>query len=234
MSAPTFALPWRVRYTRRRGSIAIKITDREIRLLAPQGTPLATLEELLHKRASWIEQALARHQTREPHLPAYHQGETLALEGRRYPLRVLAGEEPALKWQPQGFELILTARDDQEQDRERRRALVQAWYQREAEHRWPERVVHWAAVTGLRPSSLKIRCYKSRWGSCTRQGRVSLNTLLLGAPPAVLDYVIIHELCHLEHLNHSPAFWALVTSHCPDWKTHRRWLRLNGQQLELR
>nr|WP_255537744.1 SprT family zinc-dependent metalloprotease [Motiliproteus sp. SC1-56] len=224
-------MPWRVRYTRRRGSIAIKVTDSEIRLLAPQGTAQKTLVELLHKRADWIEQTLARRQHQAPTLPNYQSGEALALEGRHYPLQVSHGTSAALRLHPTGFELTLPGDCH---DRESRRDLIRSWYQQEAQARWPARVDAWAQHTGLRPSSLKIRPYKSRWGSCTRQGRVSLNTLLLGAPEAVLDYVIVHELCHLVHLNHSPAFWELVSTYCPDWKRHRRWLREEGHRLELR
>ncbi len=230
MSPPRFALPCRIRYTRRQGSIAIRITADEIRLLAPRGTPDHTLNQLLRERADWINRAIGEHQASQPPPRTWQDGDSLRLEGSDYPLRLTAGSEDSLSFDGHRFCLRLRSTDTEPAQR---LALIQDWYQQQAEVRWPERLVYWSGVTGLQPQSLKIRPYKSRWGACTRDGRISLNTLLLPAPREVLDYVIIHELCHLMHLNHSPAFWGLVESHCPEWKLRRRWLRDHGHRLAL-
>lgn len=78
---------------------------------------------------------------------------------------------------------------------------------------------------------MRISSAKTRWGSCSRKRNINLNWRLIFAPPAVLDYVIIHELSHLTHMNHSKVFWAYVERMMPDYKTHRTWLKKNGGVL---
>lgn len=80
---------------------------------------------------------------------------------------------------------------------------------------------------------ITVRDQKTRWGSCSGKGTLSFNWRLMLAPPAVLDYVVVHELCHLTHMDHSKAFWALVESVCPDYRVHRKWLKEHGQELIL-
>lgn len=82
-------------------------------------------------------------------------------------------------------------------------------------------------------SSIAIRDQKTRWGSCSSRGTLSFNWRLMLAPPKVLDYVVVHELCHLEHMNHSRDFWACVEAILPDYKLYRTWLKEHGHELKL-
>lgn len=107
------------------------------------------------------------------------------------------------------------------------------WYRQQAEMHLGQQLDLWSQHLGLTPSEYKIRRYKRRWGSCHADGRVSLNWCLIMAPQPVLDYVIVHELCHLQYFNHSPEFWALVQRYCPDWRQHRRWLADHGHCLDF-
>lgn len=86
---------------------------------------------------------------------------------------------------------------------------------------------------GLVPRSVQIRDQRTKWGACTSRGTVTFNWKLVMAPPAVLDYVVVHELAHLREMNHSKRFWDLVARHCPEFARHRDWLRRNGQALRL-
>ena len=97
--------------------------------------------------------------------------------------------------------------------------------QREAEDLLPARAEAAEQATGLRPRRLRIRYMKSQWGSCTSRGNVCLNSALVYLPNELIDYVIIHELCHLKYLNHSARFWQLVAKHAPDYQQLRRQLR---------
>ncbi len=97
-----------------------------------------------------------------------------------------------------------------------------------------ERAAFFAPRLGVRYQRLTVRCQKSKWGSCSGKGNLSFNCLLLLAPPEVLDYVVVHELCHLLEMNHSPRFWALVESILPDCAERRRWLREHGAALLAR
>lgn len=81
---------------------------------------------------------------------------------------------------------------------------------------------------------ISIRKQKTRWGSCSREGNLNFNSLLMMAPPEVLDYVVVHELCHRLEMNHSARFWAQVEKVIPDYRKPRKWLKEHGSQLMLR
>jgi len=93
------------------------------------------------------------------------------------------------------------------------------------------RVNYWASVMGLDYRRVAIKDQRTLWGSCSGRKNLNFNWRLAAAPPEVLDYVVIHELCHLREMNHSRNFWALVKERCPDYAARRRWLRDNCAQL---
>jgi predicted metal-dependent hydrolase len=95
----------------------------------------------------------------------------------------------------------------------------------------PARLLELAALHGMTVTGVSIRNQRTRWGSCGRDGNISLNWRLVLMPPAVRDYVLIHELMHLRRLDHSPAYWKLVAAACPEYRDARQWLRLNGPAL---
>lgn len=102
---------------------------------------------------------------------------------------------------------------------------------RQAREDLAARQAHWAPLAGVKPGRLSIRCQHTRWGSCSSQGNISLNALLMLAPEAVRDYVVVHELCHLKHMDHSSRFWREVARVLPDYAAQRDWLRANGAAL---
>jgi len=108
---------------------------------------------------------------------------------------------------------------------------VAAWLKVLARDRLATASTRYAGLVGRRYTSLAIRDTRSRWGSCSPDGRLMYSWRLILAPPQVLDYVAAHEVAHLVELNHSPAYWQVVTGICPDWKRHRDWLKANGQTL---
>lgn len=97
----------------------------------------------------------------------------------------------------------------------------------------PKRVEYYHEFTGGTYNKITIRDQKSRWGSCSSNGTLSFNYRLMLAPPRVLDYVVVHELCHLTHMNHSADFWNMVASILPDYKEYRKWLKENGHTLHV-
>ena len=108
---------------------------------------------------------------------------------------------------------------------------VAAWLKVLARDRLAAASTRYAAQVGRSYATLAIRDTRSRWGSCSPDGRLMYSWRLIMAPPAVLDYVAAHEVAHLVELNHSPAYWRVVTGICPDWKDHRAWLRTHGSTL---
>ena len=98
----------------------------------------------------------------------------------------------------------------------------------------PSKVRHFAAEIGVSYDRITIRSQHTRWGSCSAKGNLNFNCLLMLCPEEVMDYVVIHELCHRKQLNHSPRFWAEVAAVCPDYARHRAWLKENGAVLIAR
>lgn len=103
-----------------------------------------------------------------------------------------------------------------------------------AKNQIQERVRHFATILQVDYGRISIRTQRSRWGSCSQKGNLSFNCLLMLAPPQVLDSVVAHELCHRKEMNHSPRFYALLASLCPDYKEGDRWLKEQGRTLLLR
>jgi predicted metal-dependent hydrolase len=110
---------------------------------------------------------------------------------------------------------------------------LERFYRRAAQHEIAPRLDAACAAVGASYSRLSIRSQRTRWASCSRGGAMSFNWRLLLAPEPVLDYVIWHEVCHLEVMDHSPRFWALLAARCPAYRQHVRWLRRNGATLVL-
>ncbi|MBR1931829.1 MAG: M48 family metallopeptidase [Lachnospiraceae bacterium] len=106
-------------------------------------------------------------------------------------------------------------------------------YRQQARRVFTNRVAYYHQFTGGHYTSITIRDQKSRWGSCSSRGTLSFNYRLVFAPPKVLDYVVVHELCHLTHMNHSKDFWDMVERIMPDYQIHKQWLREHEPELTL-
>ena len=110
---------------------------------------------------------------------------------------------------------------------------LEARYRAAAREYFPERASYYAAIAGVTYNTIYIRDQKTRWGSCSGRGNLSFNWRLMLAPPGVLDYVVVHELCHRKEMNHSKAFWNAVEMVLPDYRTAKKWLKENGSLLSI-
>jgi len=111
---------------------------------------------------------------------------------------------------------------------------IERYFKQQAQKTILPKVEYYAKLTQLVPSSIKIRQYRARWGSCNSRGELSFNYLLMMLPIYVIDYVIVHELCHLHYLNHSKDFWQLVTKYFPDYIEAKKWIKANQSALHWR
>ena len=118
-------------------------------------------------------------------------------------------------------------------DGEDHRPALERWYRRRARAEIAPRLDAATAAVGAAYAGLTIRGQRTRWASCSASGAMSFNWRLLLAPAAVLDYVVWHEVCHLEVMDHSPRFWALLAERCPEHRAHAGWLRRHGATLVL-
>jgi predicted metal-dependent hydrolase len=107
------------------------------------------------------------------------------------------------------------------------------WYRKKAREQINERIKYYQPKVGVQPARITVKEQKKRWGSCSSRGNLNFNWRAVMAPSPVLDYIIVHELCHLKHHNHSREFWNLLASILPDYKNRREWLKKNGVRLNL-
>lgn len=213
------------RSARRKKSMSMRLDQGTLIVMVPARTPDQKILDWVRQKTSWIEQQAAKA------VPAreYAVGATFYFSGQPLMLQHCDSPQNATI---QRRDNRLCVRPDKT-DAAQIRAGVRSWYQREAQACLPQRLDALSMDTGLLPQGLEIKYYKARWGSCTEKGMIQLNWRLMMVPESVVDYVIVHELCHLKHFNHSPAFWALVASHCVDYKAQRQWLKDHAAQLTL-
>jgi len=155
----------------------------------------------------------------------YLPGELFYYLGKTYPLLVIdKGKSLIFK----GDSFILP-----EKYTHKVRDFFIKWYKEQAKSVISHRIEHFAPVIGAKPKSVRIKALKTRWGSCSSRQNLNFNYRIIMAPPAVLDYVVVHEMCHLIHPNHSSDFWGLVKLIMPNHDDCHQWLRKNTHKLYL-
>jgi predicted metal-dependent hydrolase len=184
---------------------------------APEREAAAAIRELrpwIERRVAELARAQAAVAARGDTVP--YLGQTLSLRGEPGRMRVTRRGEVLLV--PQGGA---------------REPALERWYRRAARTEIEPRLDQACAAAGTSYSRLTIRAQRTRWASCSRTGAMSFNWRLLLAPEAVLDYVVWHEVCHLEVMDHSPRFWRLLAARSPGYREQMRWLRTHGATLVL-
>jgi len=219
-----------IRSRKRRRTISLQVKEGgRVVIRAPFHTPKWEIERFIERKHSWIvgklsEKEKQAKQAQKPFLP----GEKFLYLGERYPLEIREShhKESPLRLLFGNFVL-------QKDCVENARDLFVEWYKKEAEEKIAERINYYSRNVHLFPKGIRITSAKSRWGSCSRDNRLSFSWRIVMASLAVMDYILIHELVHIREKNHSEKFWATLESILPDYRKHRLWLRENGHLLEL-
>jgi predicted metal-dependent hydrolase len=191
-----------------------------VQVTLPRRAPARDADEAVRELAPWIERrrrALARAASEVARTPG-----TVPYLGSELELVVQPGRTRAHR---RGDVMLVPDGDPT--------AALERWYRRTARTEIGPRLDAAVARAGTSYTRLTIRGQRTRWASCSATGAMSFNWRLLLAPEEVLDYVVEHEVCHLEVMDHSPRFWRLLESRVPDWREHARWLRRYGSTLVL-
>ena len=172
---------------------------------------------------------------RSPQPHRYLQGEQFWYLGKAYPLKLMAAPGVSLRFDGQQFVLARPTGSPPEAGRaaEAARASFVRWYQAAARKAIGARAEELASRHGLSYERLRITSARTRWGSCSSRRTLSFAWRLVMAPPEIVDYVVTHELAHLAHPNHAPAFWQAVAAMLPDFAPRRAWLKKNGMLFSL-
>lgn len=226
-----------LRRSKRSRHIRVEVhRSRTVRLIIPDGVQTAIAMDFLESRLPWVADhadALAR-QEAPAIAPLRWDGQSsipLLGENRQINRRPSLRKTPRVE--DDGTTLWLCGPPTLFTDERRCRQALEAWLRRRCEQESSRLLDEEAQRLGVSWRSLRLGDMRSRWGSCGPTGGISLNWRLIMAPPEVLRYVIVHELCHRCHMDHSPRFWALVEHQMPDYPQARDWLKQQGHSLHL-
>jgi len=220
-----------VKRTRRKKTASIKINDGVVSIVVPFEIPETKISQLLHDKKRWIKEKLNLHRNAQvASSKQYISGESFSYLGRNYRLKVNKGDYSPAKLANGRFCIALRQGTD---NPELIKDSLSYWFKHHAEIKLTEKAERYSKIVGVEYQSIGIKSYKSRWGSCSIDGVIDFNWKIIMAPNRIVDYVVVHELCHLIHHDHSPKFWKEVERVMPDYAECKAWLRENGVGLEL-
>jgi predicted metal-dependent hydrolase len=216
----------------KRTSIAIKINKGIVSIMVPDHLNGATIELLVAKKSRWIKEKLAfQKEIFEIKPKEFIAGEVFSYLGKNHVLKIASGSYPLLSLYED--ELIASVRNKSIDNSKTIKKLLIKWYKQQAQLIMVEKTQHYAQIIGVTPSAVVIKSFRSRWGSCSIKSLIQYNWKIIMAPEPIINYLVIHELCHILQHNHSPAFWKKVEKYCPNYKEQGTWLKLNGAKLEI-
>jgi predicted metal-dependent hydrolase len=226
-------IPYKIRRSDRARHARIVVDASGVEVVVPRRMALRHVEPFVREKGPWIERTLRRYREAERALPVpvLETGGSVPYLGQELLLRVNVERGRARDHVGRRGDVLHVKVGERGEDAVRH--ALERWYRKRARIEVAARLDAATRRAGTSYTRLTIRGQRTRWASCSSTGAMSFNWRLLLAPQPILDYVIEHEVAHLEVLDHSPRFWRLLASRCPDYKQHERWLKRNGAALRL-
>ncbi len=219
----------------KRKTVSIQFDGTSVVVRAPKNLSEEIIVQIVQKKSRWIkeklkiqEEVLSRIKPRK-----YIDGELYSFLGENYLLKVVDGKPGRVQLKHERFVVQIPDDFSTEKKKEFIRTQMIEWYQEHGLICLNNKVKRFSEVLGVSPSSVGIKSYKSRWGSCSRDGNLTFNWRVIMSPHRYVDYLVVHELCHLVHMNHSREYWEKVESIIHDYQECRNWFRLNGVTLNV-
>jgi len=219
---------------RKRKTLSIQVeAPRIIHVIAPIGSSEEEILASVKAKSKWIIQKLfeIREVDNQRRIKDYVNGESFIYMGRNYSLQIVVDEtvllsEASLK----NGKFFVTVPN---KESELIRHTLENWYKDKAKEKIKEKIAYYKDYFSIQPKRIVIKDQQKRWGSCTKDHQLLFNWRSIMAPSPVLDYIVVHEMCHMVYRNHSPEFWQLVKKILPDYEQHRAWLKNNGIKFDL-
>lgn len=219
---------------RNRKTLSIEIeAPNVITVLAPEGKTEEEILQTVMGKSKWIVQKLfeIREMEYRRKEKQYVNGESLIFMGRNYSLQIVLDETvtfPEAKL-IRGKFYVFTNANDQDVIKN----TLERWYKDKAKEKIKERIEYYSSHFEVKPKRVIIKDQQKRWGSCTKDNQLLFNWKCIMAPSPVLDYIVVHEMCHMVYMNHSKEFWHLLKRILPDYENRKKWLRDNGIKYDL-
>lgn len=245
-------LEYKLIRSKRRKTLALQVRHGQVTVRAPHYVTTAFIDVFIQEKSAWLRTKLAEQQA-APNCCNFSQNSSLLYLGEEVTLNITIAKKAEVYFCHNSVSEIdqysyqqSTAKQLNVVISERVRAKLtdpleitkqvkkqlEIYFKQQAEQLFIERLELISKQISLTATKITIRQYQARWGSCNNRGEVSFNYLLMMTPSFVIDYVIIHELCHLVHLNHSKDFWQLVGKFCPNYQLAKKWLTSHQSQLK--
>lgn len=222
-----------IRKPRRKTATIRVFPDDTVTLVVPEHLSDDRIREIVKSKTRWIAKRIRLNaDARERIKPRlYVSGEEFPYLGVSYGLEIQDGCPDGVVLKEGSFWVAAPLHLNIEERTRCIRGQMLAWYKGRALMDIQERVRRYQGALGVQPKLIRIRGLRSRWGSCSSRGNLSFTWEIITAPLTIVDYVVVHELCHLRQLNHCSAFWDLVHGILPDYQERRRWLKAHGESL---
>ncbi len=219
-----------IRSKKRRKTISLYIKeDGRIFIYAPYRTPKWEIERFIKEKRSWIVKKMSeKERSIKEAEKAFIPGEKFLYLGESYPLEIEESSKRKVPLKLSFGKFVL----DKDHIEEAKDLFIQ-WYKKEAKARIIERIDFYSNRLQLFSKGIRITSAKYRWGSCSRDNRLSFSWRIIMASLSIIDYILIHELVHIKEKNHSKRFWNYLESILPDYRKHRLWLKKNGHAIRF-
>lgn len=231
-------VPYEISWSHKRSSVGLAI-DQSMKLdvKAPISSTLEEIEEVLEQKKSWLLDKIHdfKGQKEAPRDKDFLSGEKLLYNGRRYRLKVKKDDsknEPTVSFGQNRFNLLIPDYEDEKLQREKSRKAVINWYKNKSQDKLINRAEKYSKEIGVEPKKIKVKSLNKKWGR-HKQKTLEFHWRLILAPTNIQDYVIVHELAHIQEHNHGKRFWSIVGSVLPDYEDRIEWLRVNGRELVI-
>lgn len=221
----------KVVFSRKRRTVALQIADGQLTVRAPSGVSLKAIQAIVSARGAWIERHLAA--SAPVSAPDYLKLGYVPYLGRSLPLLRQQQVRSAVTSQDDVLLVNVSNRVRADNFDTKSTELLRQWYSEQALIWFTSRVELWQTQMQVQAKTIKVGSWNSKWGYCKSSAEVGFNWRLMMAPAWVADYVVVHELAHLRHLNHSAAFWHFVHRFYPDSQAAKQWLKQHQHQLVL-
>ncbi|BES64226.1 M48 family metallopeptidase [Gottschalkiaceae bacterium SANA] len=221
------AITIQVEYRKRRSFELKWINPHELRVRVPLGTSRKTIDQLIQDKDDWINRSRKQMLIRESEQGKnYLEAEVIQYLGKARPFRWEKAQHPFQLHM--GFEAVVLTGDGTPEEAQ---VLIEQTYRELAKEIFQARVSFFAERLGVSVNQIRVKSQKTRWGSCSSKGNLNFNWHAIVMPIEVVDYLVVHECCHLLQMNHSKEFWNLVESICPNYKEERKWLKNHHTQI---
>ena len=223
-----------------RKSIGIIIEpDGKVIVKAPLDLEQQVIKDTIYNKRKWIVEKLKLTEEIKKPIPPKHElvsGEKILLKNRliRLKIHTYPNKRSKISYAFKILHIYINEKLSQKEREEEIKRVLIKWYKDKAQYIIANRIEKYLKLIDYKPHEIKIRDQKIRWGSCTKDGKLIFNWRIIMAPISAIDYVIVHELCHLKEPTHSTKFWDMIESLFPYYKKWKDWLRVNGLNLDIR